>query len=283
MLSVEINDVKRVRLLVVGDSAVGKTSLVHYLCTEEPMPASSWTIGCDLDVKMHSFKDRNYFIEFYDVGGYAGYEITRDIFYNNVHGIILVHDLTNSKSYANLHKWIREVMYALENTIDQKRSQNIFSTERERDRDRDAITTPAAARQPQSQWYPTSLFNRGAGDERPLKTTELKQIHATIPLFVVGNKIDKLANTTKPRRFKLQEDFGGVEVSATMGIVDTSKFDDYFDRVVERRYFAAERPRSTETSTMRRPIKNPIDIGPSHPSYDGDSLKMRGITTNDSV
>ena len=34
----------------------------------------------------------------------------RFIFYNNVNGIILVHDLTNSKSLQNLSKWLNDVL-----------------------------------------------------------------------------------------------------------------------------------------------------------------------------
>ena len=34
----------------------------------------------------------------------------RSIFFNNVNGIILVHDLTNNKSLQNLNKWLHEVL-----------------------------------------------------------------------------------------------------------------------------------------------------------------------------
>ena len=39
-----------------------------------------------------------------------GLFLYRSIFFNNVNGIILVHDLTNNKSLQNLSKWLNEVL-----------------------------------------------------------------------------------------------------------------------------------------------------------------------------
>ncbi|KAF8945397.1 Rab-like protein 3, partial [Haplosporangium gracile] len=42
------------RILVLGDSGVGKTSLVHILCNNEPLRAPVPTVGCDVNVRLHS-------------------------------------------------------------------------------------------------------------------------------------------------------------------------------------------------------------------------------------
>ncbi|KAG0313266.1 hypothetical protein BGZ97_010364, partial [Linnemannia gamsii] len=42
------------RVLVLGDSGVGKTSLVHILCNNEPLRAPVPTVGCDINVRLHS-------------------------------------------------------------------------------------------------------------------------------------------------------------------------------------------------------------------------------------
>lgn len=36
---------EKVKILVVGDSGVGKTSLVHLICQSEPIANPYWTIG----------------------------------------------------------------------------------------------------------------------------------------------------------------------------------------------------------------------------------------------
>ncbi|KAG9324648.1 hypothetical protein KVV02_007218 [Mortierella alpina] len=42
------------KILVLGDSGVGKSSLVHALCHNEPLRSSVPTIGCNIDVRLHS-------------------------------------------------------------------------------------------------------------------------------------------------------------------------------------------------------------------------------------
>ncbi|KAK6631884.1 hypothetical protein RUM44_006914 [Polyplax serrata] len=100
---------------VLGDSGVGKTSLAHLICHNENIINPSWTIGCSVEVKLHEYKEglpqqKTYFIELWDIGGSSNHRNTRSIFYNPVHGIILVHDLTNRKSEQNLQKWLMEVL-----------------------------------------------------------------------------------------------------------------------------------------------------------------------------
>ncbi|VDI81723.1 Rab-like protein 3 [Mytilus galloprovincialis] len=105
----------KIKIIVVGDSGVGKTSLVHLMCHNEPNSNPGYTIGCSVEVKLHDYKagtpsEKTYFTELWDIGGSSSHQNSRSIFYNNVNGIILVHDLTNRKSHQNLRKWLGEVL-----------------------------------------------------------------------------------------------------------------------------------------------------------------------------
>lgn len=79
-----------------------------------PLQKPSWTVGVALEVKLHEFKggtpyQKTYFIELWDIGGSSAHRNSRPVFYQGVNGIILVHDLSNRKSEANLHKWLLEI------------------------------------------------------------------------------------------------------------------------------------------------------------------------------
>uniref|UniRef100_UPI00398EAB87 rab-like protein 3 isoform X4 n=1 Tax=Pristiophorus japonicus TaxID=55135 RepID=UPI00398EAB87 len=109
----------RVKVLVLGDSGVGKSSLVHLLCHNQVLGNPSWTVGCSLDVRVHDYKEgtpaeKTYYTELWDVGGSVGnvssIKSTRAVFYNSVNGIILVHDCTNKKSSQNLYRWSLEAL-----------------------------------------------------------------------------------------------------------------------------------------------------------------------------
>ena len=65
--------------------------------------------------KLHEYKagtpaEKTFFVELCDVGGWSAHQNSRSIFYNPVHGVILVHDLTNRKSEVNLRKWAAEIL-----------------------------------------------------------------------------------------------------------------------------------------------------------------------------
>lgn len=96
-------------------AGVGKTSLTYLIAKNEALTSPGWTVGSAVEVKLHEYKEgtphqHTYFIELWDIGGSISHKNTRGVFYNPVHGIILVHDLTNRKSHENLQKWIVEIL-----------------------------------------------------------------------------------------------------------------------------------------------------------------------------
>lgn len=72
-------------------TGVGKTSLTHLICQQQPISNPSWTIGCSVEVKLHEYKEgtpnqRRYFIELWDIGGSQNHQNTRSVFYNPTNG-----------------------------------------------------------------------------------------------------------------------------------------------------------------------------------------------------
>ena len=50
-------DLDRVRILVLGDSGVGKTSLVHLISRGKPLSHITYTIGASIEVKLHEYRE----------------------------------------------------------------------------------------------------------------------------------------------------------------------------------------------------------------------------------
>lgn len=93
------------KILVLGDSGVGKSSLIHLVCHSTVLSSAQWTIGCSIDVKLYG----DCFLEFWDIGGSRSHKIARSFLYQDYHGIIFVFDATNKKSRLNLNEWLVEV------------------------------------------------------------------------------------------------------------------------------------------------------------------------------
>ena len=54
-MSVASND--RARILVLGDSGVGKTSFVHLMARGQPLSKLTYTVGASIEVKLHNYKE----------------------------------------------------------------------------------------------------------------------------------------------------------------------------------------------------------------------------------
>lgn len=103
-------DIDKVRIVVVGDSGVGKSSFVQMLChPSQPLTTPTWTIGCSVDVRLHEYREgtssqKTYFVELWDIGGSCGHRNTRSVFYTPAHGtvseFVLVH-CKHSKNFSN--------------------------------------------------------------------------------------------------------------------------------------------------------------------------------------
>ncbi|KAK9272161.1 hypothetical protein L1049_002532 [Liquidambar formosana] len=112
----------QVRVLVVGDSGVGKTSLVHLIAKGSSIIRPPQTIGCSVDVKHITYgnsgsssssikgdSERDFFVELWDVSGHERYKDCRSIFYSQINGVIFVHDLSQRRTKTSLQKWAVEI------------------------------------------------------------------------------------------------------------------------------------------------------------------------------
>lgn len=115
----------QVRVLVVGDAGVGKTSFIHLIVKGSALARPSQTIGCSVSVKhitygrpssssnsIKSDSERDFFVELWEVSGHKRYKKCRSIFYSQINGVIFVHDLSQRKTKASIHKWALEIAEA---------------------------------------------------------------------------------------------------------------------------------------------------------------------------
>ncbi|KAL6596040.1 hypothetical protein ACP70R_047404 [Stipagrostis hirtigluma subsp. patula] len=111
----------QIRVLIVGDSGVGKSSLVHLILKGSAIGRPSQTVGCTVGIKHVTYgsaggsfnnisdAERNFFVELWDVSGHERYKACRSIFYSQINGVIFVYDLSSRKTKTNLNKWAVEV------------------------------------------------------------------------------------------------------------------------------------------------------------------------------
>ena len=96
------------KILLLGDGAVGKTSLVHRFVEGVFNERYKATIGVDIFSKNVSTSNGEVELQLWDLSGQAHFSAVRSKFYNKADGALLVFDLTNKKTFENLDSWLDE-------------------------------------------------------------------------------------------------------------------------------------------------------------------------------
>ena len=97
------------RILLIGDSFVGKTSLLLKY-TDGKMPENHMaTIGVEFKEKVIKCNNRQIKLQIWDTSGQERFRSITQNFYRNADGIILVFDVTNKDSFSHIKDWLSDV------------------------------------------------------------------------------------------------------------------------------------------------------------------------------
>ena len=100
---------KKCQLLVVGNSAVGKSSILRRFTQDKFNPNYFATVGIDFFTKDVILDDKVIHIKIWDTAGQERYKSLTQGFFRNAQGIIIVYDITNETSFDDLKYWIESI------------------------------------------------------------------------------------------------------------------------------------------------------------------------------
>lgn len=104
------------KLITIGDSRVGKSSIIARYVDGNYYHNLPSTIGIDYKVKRLTCSESPLKLHIWDTAGQEKFRSITLNFYKGVDGILLVFDLTNENSLNNVPHWIRQVkLYSAEN------------------------------------------------------------------------------------------------------------------------------------------------------------------------
>ncbi|XP_066494711.1 ras-related protein Rab-39B-like [Tiliqua scincoides] len=99
------------RIIMLGDSTVGKSSLLKRYAEGVFLESMNQTVGVDFYVHFVEIKpDLHVKLQFWDTAGQERFRSVTRSYYRNSAGGVLVFDLTNRASFENIRKWHQEVM-----------------------------------------------------------------------------------------------------------------------------------------------------------------------------
>eukprot|EP00012_Vannella_robusta_P005615 CAMPEP_0206203632 /NCGR_PEP_ID=MMETSP0166-20121206/12972_1 /ASSEMBLY_ACC=CAM_ASM_000260 /TAXON_ID=95228 /ORGANISM="Vannella robusta, Strain DIVA3 518/3/11/1/6" /LENGTH=199 /DNA_ID=CAMNT_0053622961 /DNA_START=818 /DNA_END=1413 /DNA_ORIENTATION=+ len=97
------------KVVVVGDSGVGKSNLILRFTQDNYCFAKEQTIGLELTSKNLCVNKKTVQLEIADTAGQERYRTLTSSHYRYVDGVILVYDITDRNSFESLSWWIGEV------------------------------------------------------------------------------------------------------------------------------------------------------------------------------
>ncbi|MFW9901414.1 MAG: Rab family GTPase [Candidatus Thorarchaeota archaeon] len=100
----------KLKVLLTGAAAVGKTSLVQRFIKNRFQANYKLTVGVDILTKDVEFRPGEIAtLSIWDIGGQQRFEFIRSTFYKGAAGTLLVFDLTREQTYNEIRKWLTEI------------------------------------------------------------------------------------------------------------------------------------------------------------------------------
>jgi len=108
---------KKFKITLLGEGAVGKTSLRKNFLGETFDRDYMMTLGADFATKTIEVDDYEVTLIIWDLAGQPRFSVVREGFYQGTRGALLVFDITRPDTYEQLSSWVREL---LKNNKDKK-------------------------------------------------------------------------------------------------------------------------------------------------------------------
>ena len=100
---------KTCQILLIGDSSVGKTSLIQRYANGIFKEEYLATVGLDYYTKQEMINNINVLVKLWDTSGQERFKALTPNYFRNAEGVVLAYDVTNSESFENLKFWINSI------------------------------------------------------------------------------------------------------------------------------------------------------------------------------
>ena len=101
-----------VKIILIGDSGVGKTNIMSKFLKNQFMEESKATIGVEFGSKLFNHEGHKIKAQIWDTAGQEKYKAITGAYYKGSKGALVVYDITQKKSFENIEKWVNDLKVA---------------------------------------------------------------------------------------------------------------------------------------------------------------------------
>mmetsp|Transcript_40593 Transcript_40593/g.72169 ORF Transcript_40593/g.72169 Transcript_40593/m.72169 type:complete len:207 (+) Transcript_40593:108-728(+) len=99
----------QIKLLMIGDSGVGKTCLLLRYANAAFSQTFITTIGIDFKIKNISLDGKRIKLQIWDTAGQERFRTITTSYFRGAQGILLVYDVTDRNSFNSIRNWVSQI------------------------------------------------------------------------------------------------------------------------------------------------------------------------------
>ena len=203
------------KFILIGNSGVGKTSILKFLSTGVFPTETISTIGVDkktLDVSVEIEENnkkikKNFIISLFDTAGQEKFRSIAATYYRGSDGILLLYDITDRNSFESIEMWINSIIESIGKKVDSKYVILLIGNKL------DLVNEDSSKREVEEQEAIDicKKFKLLWGGERSIKSLKFEELNELFAEYVkqiyneIGEKIDKKQKANSIKKYKHQK------------------------------------------------------------------------------
>ena len=101
-----------VKVIIIGDSGVGKTNIMSKFLKNKFMEESKATVGVEFGSKLFDLNGHKIRAQIWDTAGQEKYKSITGAYFKGSKGALVVYDITQKSTYESLEKWVNDLKSA---------------------------------------------------------------------------------------------------------------------------------------------------------------------------
>ena len=187
------------KLVLIGDSGVGKTNILTRYTKNEFSLATQATVGVEFGSKIIKKNDKLIKLQIWDTAGQERYKSITSAYYKGSKGAFVVYDISRKPTFENVDKWIGELktnasedvlimLVGNKSDLEDKREVQIDETKKKAEQHKIAFCETSALKGNNIEQAFDSLIDEIAKKVEKEKLSEVKVIKESIPITLETNE-----------------------------------------------------------------------------------------------
>ncbi|XP_060974919.1 ras-related protein RABA5c-like isoform X3 [Cannabis sativa] len=97
------------KIVLIGDSAVGKSNLLSRFATNQFDPTSKATIGVEFQTQVVDIDGKEIKAQIWDTAGQERFRAVTSAYYRGAVGALVVYDITRKSTFESVKRWLDEL------------------------------------------------------------------------------------------------------------------------------------------------------------------------------